>query len=98
MAARIAWAVLAFAVVAHSSASTADDAKTFYAGKTLKIIVGLPAGGGADAYARLVQRHLSRHIPGAPAMIVQDMQGARSHRCDAVIEYAAPGDSTAMVT
>src|SRR5204863_215061 len=98
MAARIAWAVLAFAVVAHSSASTADDAKTFYAGKTLKIIVGLPAGGGADAYARLVQRHLSRHIPGAPAIIVQNMPGAGSLRSVAFIESGAPDDGTAMVT
>src|SRR5438477_6150751 len=56
-------AVSALALLALPAArpSVAQDAKSFYAGKTLKIIVGLPPGGGADAYARLVQRHLGRH-------------------------------------
>ena len=40
---------------------SAQEAQSFYAGKTIKLIVGLPPGGGADAYARLVQRH-SRHV------------------------------------
>jgi tripartite-type tricarboxylate transporter receptor subunit TctC len=58
----------------------AEDAKTFYTGKTLKIIVGLPPGGGADAYARLVQRHLGRHVPGAPSIVTQNMPGAGTLR------------------
>jgi tripartite-type tricarboxylate transporter receptor subunit TctC len=37
-----------------------------FGGKTIKIIVGMPPGGGVDGYARLVQRHLGRFLPGSP--------------------------------
>src|SRR6266567_3184403 len=59
-----------------TSPANAQNAQSFYAGKILKLIVGLPPGGGADAYARLVQRHLARHIPGAPTVVIQNMPGA----------------------
>jgi tripartite-type tricarboxylate transporter receptor subunit TctC len=49
-----------------------------YAGKTLTIIVGYKAGGGYDATARLLARHLPKHIPGKPTIIVQNMPGANS--------------------
>jgi tripartite-type tricarboxylate transporter receptor subunit TctC len=49
-----------------------------YAGKTVTIIVGYKAGGGYDATARLLARHLPKHIPGKPTMIVQNMPGANS--------------------
>jgi tripartite-type tricarboxylate transporter receptor subunit TctC len=73
-------AACAISSLASSPSALADDAATFYAGKTLKIIVGLPPGGGADAYARLVQRHLGRYVPGAPAIVTQNMPGAGSLR------------------
>src|SRR5438270_9166683 len=82
---------LALAVLASSTVPMhAQDAKTFYAGKTLKIIVGLPPGGGADAYARLVQRHIGRHIPGGPTVVTQNMPGAGSLR--SVMSLNAAGD------
>src|SRR3954463_2921832 len=65
--------------LACTDPAAAQDAN-FYAGKTLKIIVGLPPGGGADAYARLVQRHLGRHLPGTPTIVTQNMPGAGSLR------------------
>src|SRR6476646_4487947 len=49
-----------------------------YAGKTVTIIVGYKAGGGYDATARLLARHLPKHIPGKPTVIVQNMPGANS--------------------
>jgi tripartite-type tricarboxylate transporter receptor subunit TctC len=49
-----------------------------YAGKTVSIIVGYKAGGGYDATARLLARHLPKHIPGKPTIIVQNMPGATS--------------------
>jgi tripartite-type tricarboxylate transporter receptor subunit TctC len=52
--------------------------ESFYKGKTIRIIVGFSAGGGYDAYARLIARHLSRHIPGNPAVTVENMAGAGS--------------------
>jgi tripartite-type tricarboxylate transporter receptor subunit TctC len=49
-----------------------------YAGKTVTIIVGYKAGGGYDATARVLARHLPKHIPGKPTVIVQNMPGANS--------------------
>ena len=78
-----------------SARRTAQDAKSFYAGKTLKIIVGLPPGGGADAYARLVQRHFGRHVPGQPTIVTQNMPGAGSLRSVMALN-SSPEDGTVM--
>lgn len=51
-----------------------------FGGKTIKIIVGMPPGGGVDSYARLVQRHLGRFLAGTPGIMVQNMPGAGSLR------------------
>ena len=51
-------------------------AQDFYAGKTLKIIVGLEAGGTVDTLARMFLAHLRRHIPGNPAIVIQNMPSA----------------------
>jgi len=48
----------------------------YYKGKTVRINVGSAPGGGFDTYARLVARHLSKHIPGNPSVIVENMPGA----------------------
>lgn len=53
-------------------------AQSFYKGKTVRIIVGLAAGGGFDTYARVIARHLGKHIPGTPTVIVDNMPGAGS--------------------
>ncbi len=50
----------------------------FYEGKTVRIIVGLAAGGGYDLYARTLARHFGKHIPGNPAVVVENMTGAGS--------------------
>ena len=83
----------ALPVLAH-----AEDARPFYAGKTLNIVVGLPPGGGADAYARLVQRYLARRIPGTPQVVVQNMPGAGSMKAVMFLNTTAPADGTVMVT
>ncbi|MCC6608104.1 MAG: hypothetical protein IT515_00325 [Burkholderiales bacterium] len=61
-----------------SSASGAALAQPFYAGKTVRIVVGLAPGGGFDTYARVIGRHLGKHIPGNPTVIVDNMPGAGS--------------------
>lgn len=48
----------------------------YYKGKTIRIIVGFPSGGGVDAEARLLARYFERYIPGSPTVIVQNMPGA----------------------
>jgi tripartite-type tricarboxylate transporter receptor subunit TctC len=47
----------------------------FYRGQTVSIVVGSGAGGGFDTTARLVARHIGRHIPGEPTVIVVNMPG-----------------------
>ncbi len=50
----------------------------FYKDKTIRIVVGFAAGGGFDTYARIIARHMGKHIPGNPAIIVENMGGAGS--------------------
>src|SRR5258708_11214453 len=92
--------VLAVAALAlaPSLAQSAEQARPFYAGKQISIVVGLPPGGGADVYARLVQRYLSRHIGGAPTILVQNMPGAGSLKSVMYLNPHAPADGTVMVT
>ena len=49
---------------------------SFFAGKTIRIVVGLPAGDVYDIYARLLAEHMGKYIPGNPNIIVQNMPGA----------------------
>lgn len=78
------------------AAAVAQDA-SFYSGKTITIVVGLPPGGAADAYARLVQRHLPAHLPGAPTILVQNVPGAGGMKSVAYLN-SLPPDGTAMAT
>lgn len=54
------------------------QADEFYKGKTIRFIVGAPAGGGYDTYTRAIARHIGKHIPGNPSMVVENMPGAGS--------------------
>ena len=56
----------------------ASAQEPFYKGKTVRIIVGGSAGGGYDAYTRVIGRHLGKHIPGNPTFVVDNMPGAGS--------------------
>jgi tripartite-type tricarboxylate transporter receptor subunit TctC len=66
---------IALLLPSTASAAAADD---FYKGKSIRIVVGFSAGGGFDTYARAIARHMSRHIPGQPPIIVENMTGAGS--------------------
>jgi tripartite-type tricarboxylate transporter receptor subunit TctC len=66
----------------------------FYKGKTVRIIVGFSAGGGYDAYSRLIGRHLHKHIPGNPSVLVDNMAGAGSILAANHINNVAPKDGT----
>ena len=56
----------------------AHAAAPYYEGKAIKLIVGFSAGGGFDTYARALARHMSKHIPGSPSVVVENMTGAGS--------------------
>jgi tripartite-type tricarboxylate transporter receptor subunit TctC len=53
-------------------------ADEFYKGKTIRFVVGAPAGGGYDTYTRAIARYLGKHIPGNPSLVVDNMDGAGS--------------------
>jgi tripartite-type tricarboxylate transporter receptor subunit TctC len=87
------------ALIAGMLAATpaaAQDAESFYKGKTVRIIVGFSAGGGYDHYARVLARHIGRHIPGNPNVIVQNMPGAASLKSVRYVASAAPADGTVI--
>ena len=56
--------------------TTSYAAAPYYQGKTLRVTVGFSAGGGFDLWARVVARHLGKHIPGNPTVIVENVTGA----------------------
>jgi tripartite-type tricarboxylate transporter receptor subunit TctC len=71
-------------------------AADFYAGKTIDFEVGADVGGGYDIYARTVARHMGRHIPGNPTIVVKNMPGAGSGRTALFISNVAPKDGATL--
>jgi len=90
-------AMLAIIVSAGATLSAAaDPVRDFYAGKQIAILVGAGIGGGYDFQARLMGRHLGRHIPGNPSFVVQNMPGAGSLAAANHLYNAAPADGTVI--
>jgi tripartite-type tricarboxylate transporter receptor subunit TctC len=57
---------------------SAQAQEPFYKDKSIRLIVGLAPGGGYDLYSRVIARHMGRHIPGNPLIVVENMTGAGS--------------------
>ena len=70
------WFVLIIVCVLLNAPAATFGQESFYQGKSLRIIVGTSAGGGFDAYTRTLARHFGKHIPGQPAVVVENMPGA----------------------
>src|SRR5262245_64360226 len=88
-------ACIAGLMVLGITTAAAQDAPSF-AGKTVTIAVGFGPGGGYDLYARVLARHLGRHLPGQPTVVVANMPGAASVRAANYIANVAPKDGTAL--
>ena len=69
---------LSAALIWISALSSQSRAADFYQGKSIRLIIGLAAGGGYDTYSRAIARHLGKHMPGNPSVIVENMTGAGS--------------------
>jgi tripartite-type tricarboxylate transporter receptor subunit TctC len=78
----------------HAAPAAAQDVASFYKGKTVRIVVGFSSGGGYDHYARVLSRHLGKHIPGNPNVLVQNQPGAASLTSVKYTSAAAPADGT----
>jgi tripartite-type tricarboxylate transporter receptor subunit TctC len=76
----------------------ADPSADFYKGKTITLAVYSSPGGDYDVRARLVARHMDRHIPGAPNIIVQNMPGSGGLKAANWLYNVAPKDGTALAT
>jgi tripartite-type tricarboxylate transporter receptor subunit TctC len=74
----------------------ADAQSDDFKGRTITIYIGYGAGGGFDYYGRLAARHLGRHIPGSPTVVVSNMPGAGSLRAANYLYAVAPKDGTAL--
>ncbi len=91
----LAWAYAATGATTPAGAQTPE---AFYAGKTVNLIVGYSVGGGYDIYGRALARHIGRHIPGTPAVVVQNMPGAGSQKSLEYLLTVATKDGLTMGT
>lgn len=71
-------------------------AQDFYAGKQITLTVGAAPGGGYDLLARLVSRHLGKHIPGSPGVLVQNVPAGGSLVAANAIANTALRDGTVI--
>jgi tripartite-type tricarboxylate transporter receptor subunit TctC len=84
------------AIVSASSVSSPAFAADYYAGKTIDMLIGSGPAGGYDIYGRALARHIVRHIPGNPGIVVKNMPGAGSQRAAGFLVTRAPQDGTAI--
>jgi tripartite-type tricarboxylate transporter receptor subunit TctC len=84
------------ATMACTRAAQAQSVAEFYRGKTITMVIGSDVGGGYDLTARTLVRHLWRHIPGRPAIIVQNKPGAGSIVAANYVYEIAPKDGSVI--
>jgi len=87
-----AYAALSSAAVTASEQDEAD----FYNGRTVQLMIGYSAGGGYDTYGRTLARHLGKHIPGNPNVVVRNVPGAGSLVLMNQIANTLPNDGTVI--
>jgi len=83
-------------LLASLPARAEDGVADFYRGRTVNVIVGYSAGGGYDTYTRILARHLGKHIPGNPTIVVQNMPGAGSLKLANYLYNVAPKDGATI--
>jgi len=95
MKARLAWLAVAGAVLVPQ-VSSADPVADFYKGKTVKIVIGASMGGSYGLYAQFLARHVSRHLAGAPTVVVQSMPGSGGNKAMNYTYTAGPQDGSML--
>jgi tripartite-type tricarboxylate transporter receptor subunit TctC len=89
-------ALIALLLATAAPTHAQDDVAAFYQGKTVRLIVGIGVGSGYDVNARALARHLGKHIPGNPNIIVQNQPGAGSLTMTNQMYAAGPFDGTVI--
>jgi tripartite-type tricarboxylate transporter receptor subunit TctC len=88
-------AALAITSLATAWAQTPAD---FYKGKNVELYVGYSVGGGYDVYARLIARHMGKHLPGHPTVLIKNMEGAGSLRLTNWLYNVGAKNGTVLAT
>src|SRR5438552_2416045 len=97
MAPRIsALGITAAMLLLPTAPAGAQSPAEFYKGKTVELYIAYSVGGGYDLYARLLARHLGKHIPGNPTVVPKNMEGAGGLRLANWLYQAAPKDGTVL--
>ena len=92
--ARATIAAAIFCLGPLTPAAQAQSPADFYKGKNVELYIGYSVGGGYDLYARVLARHIGRHIPGNPTIVVKNMEGAGSLRLANWLYRVAPKDGS----
>jgi tripartite-type tricarboxylate transporter receptor subunit TctC len=90
--------LLALACLLVSGPAAAQNVAAFYKGKQIDMYIGTPPGGGYDQYGRVLGRHMSRHIPGNPAIVYRNMPAGGGRQAMNHVYNVAPPDGTAIGT
>ena len=89
--------VMACGLVSSASVfAQTDSPEAFYKGKNITLVIGTGPGGAYDIHGRLISRHLGKHIPGQPKLIVQNMPGAGSITAVNHVAAVAPQDGSVL--
>jgi tripartite-type tricarboxylate transporter receptor subunit TctC len=89
-------AAAAIASLATSASAQSDPVAAFYRGRTVQAVVGYTPGSTFEFYLRMFVRHLGRHVPGNPNIVVQHMPGAGSLKATAYLAGVAPRDGSVI--
>ncbi len=90
--------VCALLLIQAGAAAAADSAAEFFRGRTITLLIGYSPGGGYDSYGRAVARHMGKHIPGNPHIVVKNMPGAGSLRLANYLYNVADADGLVIGT
>jgi len=88
--------IAGIALLAAAPPARADAVAEFYRGKTVNLMIGVGVGGEYDLQARLVGRHIGKHIPGNPTIVPQQMTGAGGLKMTNWLAAVAPRDGTTI--
>jgi tripartite-type tricarboxylate transporter receptor subunit TctC len=87
---------LTLVALTYPGQAAAEDTASFYAGKSIELIIGYPPAGSNDIYGRITARHLGKYILGHPSIVVRNMPGAGSLVAANHIYNRAPRDGTVL--
>ena len=88
--------ILTASLAIVATPACADAIAEFYAGKQIRFIIRSGVGGGYDQYARLLGRHIGKHIPGRPTVLPVNMPGGGGIRAANYVAKIAPQDGTIL--